>query len=129
MGFTEAVKSCYRDNYVGFNGRAPRSEYWFLVLANFLMGTTVGAVCALIGGKSALVLGMGLLFLAIFLPSLAAMVRRLHDTNSSGWWALLSFIPYLGGPIMLIWCCIPGTQGDNRFGPDPLQGDVAEAFS
>jgi len=127
MGFGQAVKTCFR-KYADFRGRAPRSEYWYFVLANFLLGLAVGFVCAIVAGKSALFVGVGLMVLVIFLPSLAAQVRRLHDTNASGWWVLLSLIPYVGGLIMAVWYCFKGTEGENRFGPDPLNPDTVEAF-
>ena len=58
-------------------------------------------------------------YLAIFIPMLAVQVRRFHDQDLSGWFILLGFIPYLGGLIMLVFMCIDGTPGPNRFGPDP----------
>lgn len=129
MTFKEAIISCYRTNYAGFGGRASRSEYWFFVLSYLLLTMAVALVCALLGGSTLLWIGIGIVMLAVFFPSLAAQVRRLHDTNASGWWLLLMFIPYAGGVIMVVWYCIPGTKGENRFGPDPLQQDVAEVFS
>jgi uncharacterized membrane protein YhaH (DUF805 family) len=129
MGFKEAIISCVQKNYAGFSGRAARSEYWFFVLFYFLLLVAVAAVCVVLGGSTLLWIGLGIGWFALLLPALAAQVRRLHDTNASGWWILLSFIPYAGGLIMLVWYCIPGTKGENRFGPDPLQQDVAEAFS
>ncbi len=74
-------------------------------------------------GILAVTVGLGLV-----LPSLAVTVRRLHDTNSSGWWYLLVPLPYVGGFIVFAWCCIKGTVGTNRFGPDPLAPDLVEAF-
>ena len=59
--------------------------------------------------------------LALFLPGLAVSIRRLHDRDKSGWWVLLAFIPLIGAIILLIWFIMRGTQGPNRFGPDPLQ--------
>jgi uncharacterized membrane protein YhaH (DUF805 family) len=127
MGFGQAVKTCFR-KYADFHGRASRSEYWYwtlfislLVLAGFLVMRMLGL--ALLVGITALLAG-----LALFLPSLAVAVRRLHDTNTSGWWYLLALIPYMGGCILIIWYCFKGTQGENRFGPDPLNPDTAEAF-
>jgi uncharacterized membrane protein YhaH (DUF805 family) len=128
MTFKEAIASCYRTNYVGFTGRASRSEYWFFVLSYVLATMAVAVVCTLLGGSTLLWIGIGIVMLGVLLPSLAAQVRRLHDTNASGWWLLLMFIPYAGGLIMLVWYCIPGTQGENRFGHDPLQQNVAEVF-
>lgn len=73
-------------------------------------------------------MAFGLVGLGFFLPTLAVGLRRLHDTNASGWWYLLAFVPYVGGLIMLVWFCIPGTKGENRFGHDPLAPGLAEAF-
>ena len=58
----------------------------------------------------------------MILPGLAVSVRRLHDLNQSGWFYLLVLIPGLGALGLAIWFCFRGTQGDNRFGPDPLGG-------
>jgi uncharacterized membrane protein YhaH (DUF805 family) len=127
MGFGQAVKTCLT-KYADFRGRAQRSEYWFFVLAYFLVFAVAGAVSYLLGGGRMVIVGIGLVLIGIFLPSLAVQVRRLHDTNASGWWILLAFIPYLGGLIMLVWFCIPGTKGENRFGPDPLNPGTVEAF-
>jgi len=60
-----------------------------------------------------------LLYLALFIPWLAVQVRRFHDQDMSGWFVLLQFIPYVGGLIMLVFMCIDGTPGPNRFGADP----------
>ena len=56
--------------------------------------------------------------LGLLLPSISVLVRRLHDADKSGWWVLLGFVP-LGGLILLVFCCMDGTKGENRFGPDP----------
>jgi uncharacterized membrane protein YhaH (DUF805 family) len=128
MTFKQAIASCFQKNYVGFVGRAPRSEYWFFVLFYLLALTGGGIVGFLLGGTTLAAAAAILVVLATFLPCLAAGVRRLHDTNSSGWWYLLAFVPYVGGVIMLVWFCVPGTRGENRFGHDPLQQDVAEVF-
>lgn len=53
-------------------------------------------------------------YMLLIIPGTAIAVRRLHDTDRSGWWVLLLFIN-------LIFFCQKGTTGDNRFGPDPLQ--------
>ena len=134
MGFGQAVKACF-GKYADFKGRASRSEYWYfalfvglLFLAGFLImgfGDIVlgGDTAGIVFGILAVVAGLGLL-----VPGLAVTVRRLHDTNSSGWWYLLALLPYVGGTIMFVWCCIRGTAGENRFGPDPLAPDLVEAF-
>jgi uncharacterized membrane protein YhaH (DUF805 family) len=58
--------------------------------------------------------------LAIFLPALGVAVRRLHDTGRSGWWWLINFVCCIGGITLIVFYCLPGTQGDNKYGPDPL---------
>ena len=62
----------------------------------------------------------------LFLPSLAMGVRRLHDTDRSGWWWLIVFIPFVGIIVLIVFWCFEGTRGPNRFGPDPL-GALAAA--
>ena len=99
--------------YAQFQGRACRKEYWGFFLFNFLAMVVLSAV-------SEGVLG-GLYALAAFLPATAVFVRRLHDTNRSGWWLLAAFIPYVGWAVLLIFLCLRGTPGDNDYGPDPLQ--------
>jgi uncharacterized membrane protein YhaH (DUF805 family) len=127
MGFGQAVKTCF-SKYVDFHGRAPRSEYWYFVLFYALVMLATAVAGFLLGGTRLVIVGPILVLLAIFLPSLAVQVRRLHDTNAAGWWILLAFIPYLGGLIMIVWYCIKGTAGENRFGPDPLQPVAMDAF-
>jgi len=60
-----------------------------------------------------------LLYLALFVPTLAVKARRFHDQEPSGWLVLIGFIPYIGWLVILIFMCIDGTAGPNRFGPDP----------
>jgi len=118
VNFAEAIQSGFR-NYVGFSGRAARSEFWFWFLfavlvtiaTQFLDGFLFDQQFGLLSGIAAL---------ALFLPGLAVSVRRLHDRDKSGWFILLYFIPLIGFIILLIWYCTRGTVGPNRFGPDPL---------
>jgi len=62
-----------------------------------------------------------LFYLATLIPALAVSVRRLHDTDSSGWWLLLGLIPLIGMIVLIVWWCLEGSKGYNRFGADPLQ--------
>jgi uncharacterized membrane protein YhaH (DUF805 family) len=64
----------------------------------------------------------GIFWLATFIPGIAVSVRRLHDTNRSGWWLLLDLIPFIGGIILFVWFVQDGTPGDNRFGANPKAG-------
>jgi uncharacterized membrane protein YhaH (DUF805 family) len=66
--------------------------------------------------------------LALALPTIAVAVRRLHDTNHSGWMYFIMLIPLVGIIIFVVFMCQRGTAGSNRFGPDPLGQDVAAAF-
>jgi uncharacterized membrane protein YhaH (DUF805 family) len=66
--------------------------------------------------------------LGLVLPSLAVGIRRLHDGNRSGWWWLIAFT-IIGVIVLLVWFVQKGTTGENRYGPDPLGGDLATAFS
>jgi uncharacterized membrane protein YhaH (DUF805 family) len=129
MNFVEAIESGFR-NYVTFKGRAARSEYWCWTLFVFLV-TLAGEIAdnALFDGPSS-GLFAPLISLGLFLPGLAVSVRRLHDLDRSGWWLLLIFT-MVGIILLLIWSCIKGTTGPNRFGPDPLAGaeiGVAKKF-
>jgi uncharacterized membrane protein YhaH (DUF805 family) len=63
--------------------------------------------------------------LATILPGIAVAARRLHDVDRSGWWLLLNFIPLIGWIVLLVWFCTRGTEGPNRFGPDPM-GSVGQ---
>jgi uncharacterized membrane protein YhaH (DUF805 family) len=101
--------------YVGFSGRARRSEYWYWVLAYFLVYLVAAGLDAVVNTS----LLVTLVALAVLLPSLAVGVRRLHDTGRSGWWLLLGLIPVIGGIILIVFCVMEGTPGSNAYGPNP----------
>ena len=101
--------------YVEFQGRARRKEYWMFILFNIL----ASIVCGVIDGVLGIMLLVPIYSLAVLLPSIAVCIRRLHDTNRSGWWILISLVPLVGSIILLIFLCIEGDAGDNRFGPNP----------
>ena len=69
-----------------------------------------------------------LALLALFLPTLAGTVRRLHDTDHSGWMIFISWVPLVGPIIFIVFMCQRGTAGSNRFGPDPFGADMAATF-
>ncbi|MDZ3831226.1 MAG: DUF805 domain-containing protein [Sphingopyxis sp.] len=101
-----------------------------LLLGLFLLfGLFGGFADAGSGGimSTAMMIPLGIFALATIIPSIAVAVRRLHDQDKSGWFYLLSFIPYVGGIILLVFMCIDGTRGPNRFGPDP-KGGSADIF-
>jgi uncharacterized membrane protein YhaH (DUF805 family) len=74
------------------------------------------------GGELPLLISVpfGIVLLGLLLPSLAVGVRRLHDTNRSGWWLLISLVPILGGIVCFVFMVLPGTRGPNKYGPDPI---------
>jgi uncharacterized membrane protein YhaH (DUF805 family) len=119
MNFPDAIKSFFV-NYVTFSGRSARSEYWYVALGALIVGLVLGVVAVIVHTQI-----LTCLFeLAIIVPSLALVSRRLHDVDRSFWWALLGFIPIVGGIILIVWYCTKGTTGDNRFGPDPLAAQL-----
>lgn len=100
-------------NYVNFSGRATRKQYWLFVLFNIIVFAVLAFVLSFLGNTGNVL--YYLCCLAVFLPSLAIDVRRLHDINFSGWWMLLTILPFLGGLILLVLMLLPSTQGANRF--------------
>ncbi|EGE59587.1 UNVERIFIED_ORG: uncharacterized membrane protein YhaH (DUF805 family) [Rhizobium esperanzae] len=147
MGFTESVRTVLKQKYATFSGRASRSEYWWFMLF-YLLALFGLAILALLlafvfseGGSVSpfhFAAAIWILFiLAVFLPLISLTVRRFHDRNISGWWYLaifvLSFIPYVGfvgGLATLVISVLPGTEGPNKFGPDPLRPEArAEVFA
>jgi len=127
MDFQQAIQSGF-SNYANFNGRAARSEFWYWQLF-VTIGGLAGELLDLVVSYGVLDIGgspLSILFwLATFIPNLAVMVRRLHDTDRSGWWLLLFFIPLIGPIVLIVWWCTRGTSGYNRFGADPLPADVS----
>jgi len=142
--------------YADFSGRAARAEYWWFVLAIIVCYVIINIIESLIG-INRMVLGiygplMVLLWLATLVPQIAVSVRRLHDTNRSGWWLLVVVIPYAilgfmmgraagagnasglaaaglfslvalaGALVILVLMILPGNKGDNSYGPDPYAG-------
>ena len=110
-----------RDNYANFNGRASRQEYWMYNLFIFIFTIVVGFIDGFLS------LGfLSLLYvLAILIPGLAVLVRRLHDVNKSGWWFFIIFIPIIGTIWMLILLCTDGNPGENSYGPSPKAAPVS----
>jgi uncharacterized membrane protein YhaH (DUF805 family) len=113
--------------YAVFSGRAARKEYWLFVLL-FLMLYAISLVLDLIVGTFHAPSGLGLLnslvILGLVIPAIATTVRRLHDLNWSGWWYLLTFIPF-ASLVFFVAFIFRGTVGPNRFGPDPLAEEAS----
>jgi uncharacterized membrane protein YhaH (DUF805 family) len=120
MGFAQALASGFK-NYVNFNGRACRSEYWFWVLWMIILGIVTALIDHTVLSESEWSPVNTIFNLATFLPSLAIGIRRLHDIDRTGWWTLIA-LTVIGIILLLIWACMKGTTGPNRFGADPLGG-------
>ncbi len=108
--------------YAVFKGRARRKEYWFFALFNLIVSVVLTVVDYMTGSLDP-ELGVGLLSgiysLAILIPSLAVTVRRLHDTDRTGWWVLIAFIPFIGAIVLLVFMLLDSKPGDNQYGPNP----------
>jgi len=105
------------NQYVGFSGRASRSEYWIWWGFLVVVFVAIGAVALLFGSTGSIV--ASLVALAVFLPNLAVAVRRLHDIGRSGFWLLLVFIPLIGGLILLVFMLLDSQSETNKWGPPP----------
>ena len=127
MGFGQAIATCFR-KYVDFTGRARRKEYWYWHLFYWLALIGLIVIDVLIATVRGPAVVTFLAILGLFLPTLAGTVRRLHDTDHSGWMMLISWVPIVGPIIFIVLMCKRGTTGPNRFGPDPLGADIAGAF-
>lgn len=126
MGFTAAIRSGF-DHYVKFDGRASRSAYWWWALFVFIVGIVANVLDGVFGlqqfrefnGQMYAAGGVisGIATLALLLPNLSVTIRRLHDTDRSGWWWFIVIIPVVGWIIYLYFMIARGTPGPNRFGP------------
>lgn len=151
MTFSESVRTCLREKYVTFSGRASRSEYWWFQLFVFLVFIVITILFFIVGGANAfadpnnpqlgiaptliLIVG-GIIYLGMILPIISVVVRRFHDYNLSGWWYLggivAGFIPFVGflaSIAILVITILKGTDGPNNFGPDPLRTSDADVFN
>jgi uncharacterized membrane protein YhaH (DUF805 family) len=111
MGFFESIGNGF-SNYFTFSGRALRSEFWYWHLFIFIFNIPL----AIFGPFIPI---LNLLYLVIFFPTLSVTIRRLHDTNHSGWWQLLQIIPIIGFLALIYWFTKAGDISDNRFGSPP----------
>ena len=110
------------NKYAVFEGRARRKEYWSFVLFNVLISIALGVIDRLTGNVN-LETGLGLLSgiygLGVMIPGMAVSVRRLHDTDRSGWWLLITFVPVLGAIVFFYFMVIDGNPERNDYGPSP----------
>ena len=115
-----------RDNYANFSGRARRKEYWMFVLVQAIVMIGLMILDSVLGldfELQGISLGYGYLYLigliVHFIPSLAVLVRRLHDVGKSGWFYFIFLIPLIGVLWLLVLYCTEGQKQDNKWGPDP----------
>ncbi len=100
MSIQESVMTCLKEKYATFSGRASRSEFWWFWLATYI----ITAIAGLISSTLSYIIG-----LALFIPSLAVAVRRIHDSEHSGWWVICPIVN-------IVFLIIPGTEGANKYG-------------
>ena len=108
--------------YATFSGRASRSEYWFFVLFSIIASLVLTVIDVVIGKiiNIEAFVGLSALYtLAVLIPSIAVGIRRMHDQGKSGFYLLLSFVPCVGGLILLYFLVQPSTPGDNEYGAEP----------
>lgn len=157
--------------YAEFSGRSRRMEYWMWVVFQFLLSIVFFVLMFAVGGAAILAAGNDptaavaaggaivviyllalLVSLALFIPGLAVTVRRLHDTNRTGWWILAPLAGYIlaflgaglestaislvgllavfaGGVTLLVFMFLDGTPGPNQYGEDPKGRGTAETFA
>jgi uncharacterized membrane protein YhaH (DUF805 family) len=128
-----ALKAAFQ-NYVNFKGRTSRGGFWWYVLAYMIVAILLSFVDSAVFGSGSAEMSAGdgvavsynsgplvsLWILANLIPGIAISARRLHDTDRTGWLQLLGLIPLLGWIFLIYVYVQKGTEGDNRFGADPL---------
>ena len=111
MNFIESIQTCYK-KFFDFSGRASKSEYWWFQLYNAI----IYVLTFVFQGDLALL--FSILVIANIIPTYAAAVRRIHDSDKSGWMVLIALIPLIGLYVIVL-LLQDGSKGKNRFGPKP----------
>lgn len=117
MSFVEAVKTCFQ-KYVTFKGRARRSEFWWFMLFNSVVSGILSSLSQY--GTFFMVLFV-LAYLAMILPCLAVLIRRLQDMGKRWPAIFISLIPIVGAILLIVWCAKDSEPGTNAFGPNPKE--------
>jgi uncharacterized membrane protein YhaH (DUF805 family) len=123
--FGEAVRSGF-DHYAKFDGRASRPAFWWWFLFGILVAIGANIIDAILGTWGVV---NGLAGLALLLPNLSVAIRRLHDTDHSGWWVLIGLIPIIGWIVLLIFYLRESDPGENQYGPPPVAGVPAPSVA
>jgi uncharacterized membrane protein YhaH (DUF805 family) len=132
MNFGTALKAFWL-NYANFKGRARRSEYWFIQLFLVLTNIAVAAIdLALMNGDVDRFIANGgggivglIWILATIVPAIAVLIRRLHDTNRKGWWALIGLVPVAGAIVLLVFTVEDSSKGANTYGAPPKESKAS----
>lgn len=127
MSFSQSIKSLFSNTFK-MSGRATRSEYWFSYLFNFLLSVAIYLVMtvAFVSGMAGVAAGVATVVIAYVVLLIWALwsyiafgismtVRRLHDTNRSGWWWWLHLVPF-GIIVVFIFTVMPSSPGENNYG-------------
>ena len=105
--------------YADFKGRASRKEFWMFVFLNLIINIIFFILTRIPILRVIFWIVLILFSLAIFIPSIALLIRRLHDINLIGWFVLLCLIPIVNVIVVFILCVIEGSPNDNIYGPVP----------
>jgi uncharacterized membrane protein YhaH (DUF805 family) len=117
MSFSEAVKSGF-DHYTKFEGRAHKAAFWWWFLFQLLVYIGAEIIDAILGTPIFWIIAV----LGLLLPNLSVSIRRLHDTNRTGWWILIGLIPIVGFIVLLIFYLQQSDPGVNDYGPPMAEG-------
>jgi len=109
-------KKVVLENYANFEGRARRAEFWWYVLAGICISIVLNILAAI---ASVLVILSLIYGLGVLIPGIAVGIRRLHDTDKSGWWLLIGIIPLVGAIVLIVFFATEGTRAPNQWGPSP----------
>lgn len=115
VGFMDSIKICF-GKYARWRGRASRSEFWYFYLFYMLVLVVFGAFDGYMVANNTVSFLSTIAVLVLLLPQLAVTVRRLHDTDRTGWWYWIIMIPVVGAILFIVWLCERGTPGPNRYG-------------
>lgn len=114
-GYVDAIKKGFR-GYVVWDARSTRSEYWWWSLFAIIVAIVSLVIDSVLFSSDILSGPVGLItYLALLLPGLSVWVRRLHDTDRSGWWAWIVLVPIIGWIVSLIFVLLPSKTGPTRW--------------
>ncbi len=133
MYLIENFKDAFLKNFANFSGRARRKQYWFFVLMSMiilvplcliLMSSLMSMEEEISTFASGIASLICLIYLALLVPSFSIAVRRLHDTNHSGWWFLIAFIPVIGSIVLLVFLVSDSYPMTNKWGENPKANEI-----